>query len=34
MQFGANEDEEDDRNKYRPDEVLVDKDGNLINRDF
>jgi hypothetical protein len=31
MQFSANEDKEDNRDKYGPDEVLVDKDGNLIN---
>jgi hypothetical protein len=31
MQFSANKDEEDNRDKYRPNKVLVDKDRNLIN---
>jgi hypothetical protein len=31
MQFSANKDKEDNRNKYRPNKVLVDKDRNLIN---
>jgi hypothetical protein len=31
MQFSANKDKEKNRNKYRPNKVLVDKDRNLIN---
>jgi hypothetical protein len=31
MQFSADEDEEDDRDEYGPNEVLVDEEGNLIN---
>jgi hypothetical protein len=31
MQFSANKDKENNRDKYRPNKVLVDKDRNLNN---
>jgi hypothetical protein len=31
MQFSANKDKKDNRDNYRPNKALVDKDRNLIN---
>jgi hypothetical protein len=34
MQFSTNKNKEDNRDKYRPNKVLVDKNKNFINWDF